>query len=94
MEIVIVGLLFEVCVPVDYTSASIFRHKFDIFMMMINGLAMANCFGEAAHTRLLRAYIYDTMLPWSSKGMTEFKSDIQNFGYFLFVLDLYAIIYV
>ena len=45
VEIVIVGLLFEVCVPVDYTSASIFRHKFDIFMMMINGLEMADCFG-------------------------------------------------
>ena len=44
VEIVIVGLLFEVCVPVDYTSASIFRHKFDIFMMMINGLEMADCF--------------------------------------------------
>ena len=80
---VIAGLLFEVYVPVDYTSASIFRHKFDIFMMMINGLAMANCFGEAAHTRLLRAY---TTL--CSKGMTEFKSDIQNFGYFLLFLDL------
>ena len=25
-----------------------------------------------------------------SKGMTEFKSDSQNFGYFLFLLDLYT----
>ena len=29
-----------------------------------------------------------------SKSMTEFKSDIQNFGYLLFVLNLYANIYV
>ena len=36
----------------------------------------------------------DTDIAQCSKGMTDFKSDIQNFGYFLFFLDLYTIIYV